>query len=527
MSAINFPLATTSLFVNTLTTNKIIYLPAASTIGAGRLFYIKDICGNAARSSIYISTIGMDRIENRFQPSTLYALMSTNYGSVLMAPDGALNWYFLQHYHRNAISSLGSGVAATVTTFSYTGANQTYTVPAGVTSVHVYMWGAGGGGKNAVYGGAGAMIQGVLTVTPGETLNIVVGGGGPAPTTTLTSAYGGGGAQGIGDGGQSGGGGGRAAIQRGGTAVTNDIVVAGAGGGGTFSATGGAATFSGTANNGGSTTVQGFGGTQSAGGAGGAAGTYGTGTAGSRGQGGSVVNPISASSNDGGGGGAGYYGGGGGGTNLSDAGGGGGGSSFTGNLSLIPGQSVLGFNSTNGYSAPNTGSVYYVAGVGAGAANAAGGNALVVIVVGAAAPSGPVSWKYVRFTLVLTRGQYSTKEWQMSEFTLKYQGSAVSYTGATISPVVGGGEDNPNLIDGNLGNKAFNTSISFTIFRESGFLFNAYTWATANDVPNRDPVRWIIDASQDNSTWTVLDNKSTADQTITTSRNTYVQDFSI
>jgi hypothetical protein len=27
-----------------------------------------------------------------------------------MAPDGALNWYFLQHYHRNAISSLGSAV---------------------------------------------------------------------------------------------------------------------------------------------------------------------------------------------------------------------------------------------------------------------------------------------------------------------------------------------------------------------------------------------------------------------------------
>jgi len=120
MSAINFPLTTTSLFVNTLTTNKIIYLPAASTVGAGRLFYIKDICGNAAASSIYISTVGMDRIENRHQPSTLYALMSTNYGSVLMAPDGALNWYFLQHYHRNAISSLGATVVAATVAFAPT-----------------------------------------------------------------------------------------------------------------------------------------------------------------------------------------------------------------------------------------------------------------------------------------------------------------------------------------------------------------------------------------------------------------------
>ena len=113
MSTINFPLTTTSLFVNTLNTNKIIYLPAASTVNAGRLFYIKDICGNAARSSIYISTTGMDRIENRFQPSTLYAVMSTNYGSVLMAPDGALNWYFLQHYHRNAVASLASPSTST------------------------------------------------------------------------------------------------------------------------------------------------------------------------------------------------------------------------------------------------------------------------------------------------------------------------------------------------------------------------------------------------------------------------------
>jgi len=42
--------------------------------------------------------------------------MSTNYGSVLMAPDGALNWYFLQHYHRNAISSLGATLASSAFT---------------------------------------------------------------------------------------------------------------------------------------------------------------------------------------------------------------------------------------------------------------------------------------------------------------------------------------------------------------------------------------------------------------------------
>jgi len=99
--------------VDTTSTRKIVFLPVASTVGAGRLLWIKDISGNAAVSSIYISTIGMDRIENRFAPSTLFAVMSTSYGSVMMTTDGILNWYFLQHYYRNAISIGATGGSAT------------------------------------------------------------------------------------------------------------------------------------------------------------------------------------------------------------------------------------------------------------------------------------------------------------------------------------------------------------------------------------------------------------------------------
>jgi len=96
---------TTTLLVDTTSTRKIVFLPVASTVGAGRLLWIKDISGNAATSSIFISTIGMDRIENRFAPSTLFAIMSTSYGSVMMTTDGILNWYFLQHYYRNAVTA--------------------------------------------------------------------------------------------------------------------------------------------------------------------------------------------------------------------------------------------------------------------------------------------------------------------------------------------------------------------------------------------------------------------------------------
>ena len=283
-------------------------------------------------------------------------------------------------------------------TFTYSAAgNQTFQVPSTIrpATVTVYMWGAGAGG-NTNYGGAGAMVQGVLTVIPGETLTIVVGQGG---TIDGTTTYGGGGAGGgnftgtpptVGIGRsnngfpQNGGsGGGRSAIQRGGTDPTNDIVVAGGGGGGTYfsSDRGGAATFSGTANPG-TGGLPGLGGTQTAGGAGGGVGVYGEGLSGSRGVGGNTYNFNYY--NGGGGGGGGYYGGGGGGTNGGD-GAGGGGSSLTGGLSLIPGQSVLGFNSANGFTAPNTASPYYQSGVGNGApainsSPRAGGNGLIVLI---------------------------------------------------------------------------------------------------------------------------------------------------
>jgi hypothetical protein len=78
-------------------------------------------------------------------------------------------------------------------TFTYSAAgNQTFQVPATISpaTITVYMWGAGAGG-NTNYGGAGAMVQGVLTVIPGEILNIVVGQGG---TIDGTTTFGGGGA---------------------------------------------------------------------------------------------------------------------------------------------------------------------------------------------------------------------------------------------------------------------------------------------------------------------------------------------
>jgi len=81
-----------------------------------------------------------------------------------------------------------------------------FCVPACMTSVNVYTWGAGGASQaylspcrtSSAYGGGGGFSSGILGVTPGQTLGIVVGEGGqgavtPDPNTKNGGLGGGGG----------------------------------------------------------------------------------------------------------------------------------------------------------------------------------------------------------------------------------------------------------------------------------------------------------------------------------------------
>ncbi|MDO7852657.1 beta strand repeat-containing protein, partial [Hymenobacter convexus] len=121
-------------------------------------------------------------------------------------------------------------------TFSYTGAVQPYTVPAGVNSLRVSASGAQGGvGSNYASGGKGAQVQTQLAVTPGQTLYLYVGGAGSLAFSN------GGGYNGGGNGGLGGGGGGGASDVRSsasGPAYTDRLVVAAGGGGATGNAGG-------------------------------------------------------------------------------------------------------------------------------------------------------------------------------------------------------------------------------------------------------------------------------------------------
>ena len=270
------------------------------------------------------------------------------------------------------------------TTFSYTGADQTWTVPTGVTSVKIKCWGAGGG-SGLGYGGPGGYSYGELSVTPGTTYTVVVGQGG-----VLMAQEEGPGTVGYGGGGQSsskgyaGKGGGLAGVFTGSGGITftsstdrqRAVIIAGGSGGGGWTQSGSGGGGS-TGQDGGGN-YGGTGGTQSAPG-----GNAYSGVSGNQMQGGG--NTSAGDGGGAGGGGGGYYGGGSGWNGDSPTGNscGGGGSGYIGGVTN--GTTLLG--SGNG-APPNSGDAKYVSPAGyAGVLNQTlsgltahqGGHGLVVI----------------------------------------------------------------------------------------------------------------------------------------------------
>ncbi|HEX5850740.1 MAG TPA: glycine-rich protein [Rubrobacter sp.] len=301
------------------------------------------------------------RTLNSFFPGALAALVVA-----LVAAMVALLVLAYDASPARAAGDCSTTSGTTTCTFGSTGEEDTFVVPAGVSSVQVVATGAPGAagdfypdlGAIPALGGLGAVVSGNLTgLTPGDTLYVNVGGaptGGDAAGDCADSINCHGGFNGGGNASALGGGGGGASDvryvsrDRSGSLASRLIVAAGGGGGGVggvcmslldpdpqdlqplLGGTGGD-TFS-DGGDGESCVVEigtlpyivsggkgGKAGTQSAGGAGGAGGTVPgggsglDGESGSLGQGGSGAPGGGGAPYGGGGGGGGYYGGGGGG----------------------------------------------------------------------------------------------------------------------------------------------------------------------------------------------------------------------
>jgi hypothetical protein len=228
---------------------------------------------------------------------------------------------------------------AVTQTFNYTGAEQTFTVPGGVTSLQVVVIG-GSGGDSEFSGGGAAQVTANLSVTPGQTLYVEVGGNGVDGSSGGGSSFNGGAASG---GAGAGGGGGASDIRTtplaAGLVPDNRLIVAAGGGGGGRNGASGSGALGGDAGAAGGEpegiSQGGSPGGETEGGLGGE-GCFEAGDAGQRGSGGAGGAGEIAEAGPGGGGGGGYFGGGGGGGACTSGGGGGGGGS-----SLLAGGSLV------------------------------------------------------------------------------------------------------------------------------------------------------------------------------------------
>lgn len=89
-------------------------------------------------------------------------------------------------------------------------------------------------------------------------------------------------------------------------------------------------------------------------------------------------------------------------------------------------------------------------------------------------------------------------------------GGTVSAQYQTGSPT---GEEYPNLIDNNVNTKylTFNASGWIQYQAPASYVVKAYTIASANDAPERDPLNWTLQGSTNGTTWTTIDTRTNQD----------------
>jgi uncharacterized delta-60 repeat protein len=153
-------------------------------------------------------------------------------------------------------------------------------------------------------------------------------------------------------------------------------------------------------------------------------------------------------------------------------------------------------------------------------------------------PFNTVTTRFLRWTITKRRGA-EADALQASEFVLYANGEPVSW-----DPSVGvnnpggdnpGGEVAQRLVDGDTetkwtdlnfwqnGGENPNAEFGQSIIEIDNFntiTFDSYSWATANDFPDRDAVSWTLEVSMDNTEWTLVSQVTNAD--VTEDRYSYI-----
>ncbi len=138
-------------------------------------------------------------------------------------------------------------------------------------------------------------------------------------------------------------------------------------------------------------------------------------------------------------------------------------------------------------------------------------------------------YRFYRFTPTQLRDDAGVNSVQLSELAFSYQGGRV-FASAVANP--GGSnpaaETAPNADDNNVLTKWLDFNKGALVYDYgANVLIDAYQFATANDVPGRDPVRWTLEGSTDNINWVLIDDQTSDDYATPLARNTYIGDIAV
>jgi len=159
------------------------------------------------------------------------------------------------------------------------------------------------------------------------------------------------------------------------------------------------------------------------------------------------------------------------------------------------------------------------------------------------------TFRYFRFAVTKVRDitqdpTYPVGMMQMTEFQLMFMGTRVDYTGASATNPSGvnpTGQDAGKVIDnststvfldwsgnGTIGSDVTGVTKSWVLQIDFGSrrTIDGFRYITGADVNGRDPVQWVLEGSNDSTTWTAIHVQS-SDASITTSRTTTTQIFYI
>ena len=138
-------------------------------------------------------------------------------------------------------------------------------------------------------------------------------------------------------------------------------------------------------------------------------------------------------------------------------------------------------------------------------------------------------YRYFRFTPTKLRNDAAANSVQLSELAFFFSGTRL--LSATVTNPGGNNPANetPELANDN------NTATKWLDFNKGALVYDysvnrfidTYNFTTANDVTDRDPVRWTLEGSVDGSNWVLIDDRSTSDFATPTTRFSTTADLTV